>query len=704
MILLFKHFILIPEFFFCVCLIYLILYGIIISTTLKIKRLIIKPIINLSILVLIFSTILFYNNLNSISLSFNYFFNSFTIDYFSEISKIVIAFFTIFCFCMFRFYLPTQKINKFEYIIIILLAVLGVFLLCSANDLLTAYLAIELQSLAFYLLASFKKNSSFSVNAGLKYFILGSIASCLFLFSCSFIYGLTGTIYLEEIFTLFDLSGIFSLIGCFDFFLKQMFYFNKFGFCYSFDTDFENFILDIYFNALELSFVYTQLFQTIGCNFEKVIIVLNKFFYHSNMFSFNGFNVNSVFDTIYLFSIRIFAVESYSEYVDCNIWFYFTMFIVDLLHLFDYFLSSFFSLNFFFISDLKNVFILKLFEFSVLLLHLFRHYSFLAIFSVDLIFNDLIGIFENQYFLNFFLMDSIYLYSKFFHLLDTIIFASLIYVLLFSLFFKLAVVPFNLWLPDIYEGSLSSTTAFFAIIPKLSIFIFFFRLLNYGMLNDLFNFQYFMLISGGASIIYGSFIAIEERKLKSLLAFSAISNIGFILLALSSLTLFSNAIIFCYFIVYMLANLLIWFVILTYTSINSIKLKKFNKELSNFSNFYKSNKTMSFLFSLTLFSIAGLPPFIGFLAKFGIFLTTLETSNYTISIISILSSVVAIFYYLRIVKIIFFENKDTNISLFFSRFSFFYAFFIGLFLLLIVLFIYPNLIYLVFFKFCYTFF
>ena len=222
MILLFENFFLIPEFFFCVSLICLLLYGTIISTTLKTKKLILKPIINLSILILTFSIFLFCNNLNSINLFTSYFFNSLTIDYFSEFSKIIITFFTFLCFCLFRDYLPLQKINNFEYIIILLLAVLGVFLLCSANDLLTAYLAIELQSLAFYLLSSFKKNSSFSVHAGLKYFILGAIASCLFLFSSSFLYGLTGTINLEEVFSLFSIGGLFALLGCFDFFFSTI--------------------------------------------------------------------------------------------------------------------------------------------------------------------------------------------------------------------------------------------------------------------------------------------------------------------------------------------------------------------------------------------------------------------------------------------------------------------------------------------------
>jgi NADH:ubiquinone oxidoreductase subunit 2 (subunit N) len=703
MILLFENFFLIPEFFFCVSLICLLLYGTIISTTLKTKKLILKPIINLSILILTFSIFLFCNNLNSINLFTSYFFNSLTIDYFSEFSKIIITFFTFLCFCLFRDYLPLQKINNFEYIIILLLAVLGVFLLCSANDLLTAYLAIELQSLAFYLLSSFKKNSSFSVHAGLKYFILGAIASCLFLFSSSFLYGLTGTINLEEVFSLFSIGGLFALLGCFDFFFQQLFHFGAFGFCYSFDASFEYFILDIYFCLLELfyDFDFTGSFSRIDCNFEDLIIVLNKWFYY-----ISAFNMNVSFEGSYLFLTFFFDNFFSSSNAFIYMLYQHTEFLKnlssDVLNIFSSFLCSMFYLNFAFLSDFNNFFILRLLESYSLLLYLVNNLSFLIAFFIDLFLIELVFNFDTTCLLNFFLVDSLYYYFKLFHLLESIIFLSLFFILIFSLFFKLAVVPFNLWLPDIYEGSLSSTTAFFAIIPKLSIFIFFMRLLDYGLFDNTLTFQYYVLISGVLSILYGSFVAIEERKLKSLIAFSAISNMGFTLLALSSLTLASNAMVWCYFVIYMLSNLLIWVVLLSY-NVKNVSTK-FSKELSSFSNFYTSNKTMSFLFSFALFSIAGIPPFIGFLAKFGIFLITLEASNYAMSVVSILGSVIAIFYYLRIIKLIFFENNENNLSLYLTINSFFYFFFIGLFLILILLFIHPTIIYLFFFKLSYTFF
>ena len=100
-------------------------------------------------------------------------------------------------------YITSQKINYFEYSVLILFGLLGIFFICSSNDLITAYLSIELQSLSFYMMASMKKDSTFSVEAGLKYFILGAFSSSLFLFGSSILYGVSGTINFEDLKNLF---------------------------------------------------------------------------------------------------------------------------------------------------------------------------------------------------------------------------------------------------------------------------------------------------------------------------------------------------------------------------------------------------------------------------------------------------------------------------------------------------------------------
>jgi NADH-quinone oxidoreductase subunit N len=106
---------------------------------------------------------------------------------------------------MIQRYLIIQRINYFEYSVLILFALLGIFFICSSNDLITAYLSIELQSLSFYIMAAMKKDSTFSVDAGLKYFILGAFSSSLFLFGSSILYGVSGTTNFEDLKNLFFL-------------------------------------------------------------------------------------------------------------------------------------------------------------------------------------------------------------------------------------------------------------------------------------------------------------------------------------------------------------------------------------------------------------------------------------------------------------------------------------------------------------------
>ena len=192
----FKEINILPELFLSISIIYLLIHSIFLTLN-KQYPLIKSSLVYLSILVLYMTCFLLINdNLNILELTnFNY---SIANDYLSFSSKILIGITSMFCLFMVDQYLTEQKINHFEYILLILFSILGLFLLCSSNDLITAYLAIELQSLAFYILAAFKKNSTFSVESGLKYFILGAFSSSLFLFGSSLIYGISGTISFEN--------------------------------------------------------------------------------------------------------------------------------------------------------------------------------------------------------------------------------------------------------------------------------------------------------------------------------------------------------------------------------------------------------------------------------------------------------------------------------------------------------------------------
>jgi len=187
------------EFFLGISIMYLIIHCLFISINSQQGfPLIQSSLINLSVLTIFMSCCLLWNDCLG-SLRYVSFSNTIINDYLSFSSRFIIGISSLICLLLIKQYLIAQKINSFEYVIILLFAVLGLFLLCSSNDLMTTYLAIELQSLSFYLLTAFKKNSSYSVESGLKYFILGSFSSGLFLFGSSLIYGALGTVNFSEL-------------------------------------------------------------------------------------------------------------------------------------------------------------------------------------------------------------------------------------------------------------------------------------------------------------------------------------------------------------------------------------------------------------------------------------------------------------------------------------------------------------------------
>jgi NADH-quinone oxidoreductase subunit N len=208
--LIFKEIQLLPEIFLGISIIYLIIHGTFISVNNK-YLLIQNSVLCLSVLIISLFCFLLINNTIECN-DFQIFNNTIIIDYLGSFSKILIAIVSIFCFLMIQRYLTVQKINYFEYSVLILFALLGIFFICSSNDLITAYLAIELQSLSFYIMAALKKDSAFSVDAGLKYFILGAFSSSLFLFGSSILYGVSGTTNFEDLKNLFFL--VYSSYDC----------------------------------------------------------------------------------------------------------------------------------------------------------------------------------------------------------------------------------------------------------------------------------------------------------------------------------------------------------------------------------------------------------------------------------------------------------------------------------------------------------
>jgi NADH-quinone oxidoreductase subunit N len=204
--------------------------------------------------------------------------------------------------------------------------------------------------------------------------------------------------------------------------------------------------------------------------------------------------------------------------------------------------------------------------------------------------------------------------------------------------------------------------------------------------------RYYIVLLAILSVIVGSFGGLEQRKLKTLLAYSSISHMGYTLMAFNTGTFEGLQALFCYLFLYMVVGLCVWSIFLV-LQLKYKYLKKQNKDLADLKSLNKSNSILALFFSTALLSVAGLPPMIGFLVKIGIFLVSIEASMYLVAIISILCSVISTFYYIRIVKIMHFESSVAGTLYHPIRFNT-SILIVCLFYFLLFLFINPTLVYL----------
>jgi len=198
------------------------------------------------------------------------------------------------------------------------------------------------------------------------------------------------------------------------------------------------------------------------------------------------------------------------------------------------------------------------------------------------------------------------------------------------------------------------------------------------------------------TVIVGSFGGLEQKKLKSLLAYSSVSHMGYTLIAFSTGTFEGMQILFCYLFLYMIVGLCVWSIFLV-LQLKYSYIKKQNKDLTDLNSLSKSNNILALFFSTALLSIAGLPPMIGFLVKIGIFLVAIEASMYLVAVISILCSVISTFYYIRIIKIMYFEKSVVGKLYYPIKFDT-SLLIVCLFYFLLFLFVNPTLLYLMSYK------
>jgi len=375
------------------------------------------------------------------------FLNLFISDEFSTYCKVLILIGSTLAIVLSYSFQEHNNMAQFEYAILILFATLGMMLMVSANDLISLYIGLELQSLSLYVIAAFQRDNTKSSEAGLKYFVLGAVASGMLLYGASLIYGFTGT-----------------------------------------------------------------------TNFDQLALIFQ-----------NQINKQSI--------------------------------------------------------------------------------------SIGIIFG--------------------------------------IVFILAGLAFKISAVPFHMWTPDVYEGAPTPVTAFFSVAPKIAALGLLIRVIigPFGGLIE--HWQQIVIFISIASMLLGSFAAINQHNIKRLMAYSSIGHVGYALIgiAVGGETGVRNVLI--YLSIYLFMNIGFFACILNMRRDGNII-----EEINDLSGLSRTNPLLSVAITIFMFSMAGIPPFAGFFGKLYIFMSAVQADFFGIAILGVLTSVVASFYYIRIVQIIYFKESE----------------------------------------------
>ena len=428
--------ILLPELFLSISIFLILMIGVFVKKSFNL-------IFNFSSLIIIITIAIILNNNNSTE---KVFLDSFVRDEFSNFFKILILVSSLFVLNSSKNFIIDNKLNKFEYPIIILISILGMFFMVSSNDLILFYLGLELQSLSLYILAAIDRDNLRSSESGIKYFVLSALSSGLLLYGCSLLYGFTGS-----------------------------------------------------------------------TNFEFISNELNKS------------NTGAIFAMVFI---------------------------------------------------------------------------------------------------------------------------------LVGLAFKISAVPFHMWTPDVYEGSPTSITSYFAAVPKVAGLAVLIKFMFIPFSNILMEWQTIIIFISIASMILGAVAAIGQKNLKRLLAYSSIGHMGYALagIATGAISGYQSSII--YITIYVIMN------IGAFSCLYLMKKDGVYKEnISDLSGVSKKHPLLAISFLIILFSLAGIPPLGGFFAKFYIFSSVLEQKMYTLAIIGLLTTVISAFYYLKIIKTIYFEENKLSFDI-----------------------------------------
>jgi NADH-quinone oxidoreductase subunit N len=229
--------------------------------------------------------------------------------------------------------------------------------------------------------------------------------------------------------------------------------------------------------------------------------------------------------------------------------------------------------------------------------------------------------------------------------------------LLAGLCFKVSAVPFHMWTPDVYEGAPTPVTAFFASAPKVAALAVFTRVALTAFPGIVPQWQQIVVFVSIASMALGSFAAIGQKSIKRLMAYSSIGHMGFALVGLAAGTVEGAQGVLVYISIYVAMTLGSFAVILT--------MKRNGQHFENISDFAglsRTNPLVAFIFAMLLFSLAGIPPLAGFFAKWYVFVAAIKAGLFTLAVVGVLTSVVGAFYYLNIIKLMYFDEPLTKLD------------------------------------------
>ncbi|MBP1860898.1 NADH-quinone oxidoreductase subunit NuoN [Rhizobium herbae] len=218
--------------------------------------------------------------------------------------------------------------------------------------------------------------------------------------------------------------------------------------------------------------------------------------------------------------------------------------------------------------------------------------------------------------------------------------------------FKISAVPFHMWTPDVYEGAPTPVTAFFAAAPKVAAMAMLIRLVISPFEPIVADWQQIIVFISIASMLLGAFAAIGQKNIKRLMAYSSIGHMGYALVGLASGSMAGVRGVLIYMLVYMVMTLG------TFACIMAMKRKDGNhvEEIDDLAGLSQTNPFMATVLTVMMFSLAGIPPLAGFFAKYFVFMAAIEAHLFALAIIGVLASVVGAYYYLRVIKLMWFDD------------------------------------------------